>query len=88
MAKATIHTKLVEQLLANGHSEVAPTRRTGSTPKYITFNIPNDTTTPTQFLFVGKAGALRRGRCSTESTPVENTKARLIAQWDAAHTKK
>lgn len=90
MAKVTIRTKLLEQLAANGHSEIHPVHPR-STPKYVTFDIPNNPDLrygAIYFLFIGKAGALRRGRIASDSTPDEGLKARLLAQWDAAHPKR
>jgi hypothetical protein len=86
--KVTLHTKLIEQLLATGHSEVVPKFRVRSTPKYVTFTTTPYPRMPEVFLYVGKAGALRRGRTVTESIPAEKMKAELLAQWDAAHPKK
>jgi hypothetical protein len=81
MAKATIRTKLIEQLEAEGHSMVFPVHPR-STPKYLKFTIPG----VDQFYFVGKAGGLRKGRCSSESVSMEGTvRDRLLARWDAAH---
>ena len=87
MAKVTIRTKLLEQLAANGHSEIHPVHPR-STPKYVKFDIPGLDSMPETFLFVGKAGALRSGHCSSESVVADNTKARLLAQWDTAHPKR
>lgn len=85
MAKATIRTKLIEQLIAEGHTEVQPKRRTGSTPKYVTFDIPGQ---PGTFYFVGKAGALRKGRTSSGSASMEGiVRDRLVQRWDVAHDK-
>ena len=82
MAKATIREKLIEQLLLT-QSEVAPRSRK-TTAKYVTFT-SND---PGVFYFVGKAGALRKGKTVTESYSLEGTvRDRLIAAWDAAHAK-
>ena len=83
MAKATIREKLIEQLLAEGQSEVAPRSRKTSS-KYVTFT----TDQPGVFYFVGKAGALRKGRCVTESISLEGAiRDKVIARWDAAHAK-
>lgn len=88
--KATIKEKLIEQLLANGHTEQVPRLR-HTTPKYVTFDIPNDPDLRygnIYFLFVGKAGALRRGRIASDSMPDDGLKANLLAQWDAKHPKR
>lgn len=85
MAKATIRQKLIEQLIAEGHTEVQPKRRTGSTPNYVTFDIPGS---PDQFYFVGKAGALRKGRTASESISLEGPARDILVQrWDVAHAK-
>ena len=88
MAKATIHDKLFEQMLVEGYSQLPPRQR-HSTPKYQTFAIPvQHDLAPELRLFLGKAGALRLGRTASESIPAENLKARLLAEWDAAHPKR
>ena len=85
MAKATIRTKLIEQLLANGHVEVAPTHRVHTTPKYVVFDVPGRLDF---FYFVGKAGALRAGRIISDSASLDGpARDRLIQAWDYAHAK-
>ena len=79
-AKITQRTKIVEQLFANGHRTVL-----SRSAKYQVFNVPGEAET---FLFVGRSGALRKGRTVTESHSLEGTvRNRIIARWDAAHAK-
>lgn len=85
MAK-TIREKLIEALTTLGEKQVA-----SRSSKYVvmTRTINSKTlereTAINLFWYVGKAGALRSGTTVATSIPMEASKARLLARWEAAH---
>lgn len=73
MAKKTLSQRLCEALVMDGRTEVVP----GKTRKYKTF-ILGDPSNSNDYYFVGKAGALRRGSCSTRSHPAPAYRIKLL----------
>jgi hypothetical protein len=70
----TIKDKLITALKASGYQEVTSRSR-----KYVVFI---DAKNPSKQLYVGKAGALRRGENIEKSVPADVTKAALLRRYD------
>lgn len=77
--KVTIENKLCEHLISLGYRTVLSRSK-----KYSVYT----SSTPDEFYFVGRGGALRKGRTATESFSLEGaTKDHFLKQWEAAHSK-
>jgi hypothetical protein len=71
MPKLTQQAAIIKALQARGYIE------DGSTRKFRSFVIPGNDD-PRHRMFVGKSGALRRGRISTGSISLERTPIRAL----------
>jgi hypothetical protein len=80
MPKLTQTQAIINALLKRGYTEVSDTSR-----KYRAFVRPSDT--EVMHIFIGKAGAVRRGRNITNSVSLERTPVRKMllkeGGWDA-----
>ena len=73
----TIKDKLFEVLTSMGSQVVLATSK-----KYQKLTVPGE---PEMFYWLGKAGALRKGRTVSESYSMEPLRTRLLVEWTKTH---